>query len=318
MPIYNILGEKRALYCNTHKTEEMIDIRNNRYQYDGCINRAIYNVLGKKKPIYCKTHKKEDMSDIINKCCIYEGCPKKPSYNILGESRALFCKTHKEINMVNVKQKRCKTLYCDTIPSNPKYKGYCLRCFIYTFPDEPVSRNYKTKEKTVSDFIIQEFPQYDFITDKKVSDGCSRRRPDILLDLGYQILIVEIDENQHRDYDCSCENKRLMEISQDLGHRPIIFIRFNPDDYKQNDKNITSCWGSDKNGILTIKKTKKKEWSDRLSSLKEQISYWSNPDNKTEKTIEIIHLFYDNKFEMVSNYDTNSETSSEKKTKDIL
>ena len=68
--------------------------------------------------------------------------------------------------------------------------------------------------------------------DKKIQDGCSTRRPDLFLDLGYQIIIIEIDENQHIDYDCSCENKRIMELSQDVGHRPIVFIRFNPDDYK--------------------------------------------------------------------------------------
>ena len=32
-------------------------------------------------------------------------------------------------------------------------------------------------------------------------------------------------------------NKRLMELSQDVGFRPIVFIRFNQDGYK-----ITSCW----------------------------------------------------------------------------
>ena len=51
--------------------------------------------------------------------------------------------------------------------------------------------------------------------------------------------IVEIDENQHIEYDCSCENKRIMELSQDVGHRPIIFIRFNPDDYLNYENKIT-------------------------------------------------------------------------------
>ena len=69
--------------------------------------------------------------------------------------------------------------------------------------------------------------------DKKLFEFfiCSKRRPDLFLDLGYQILIIEIDENQHLDYDCSCENKRIMELSQDVGHKPIVFIRFNPDEY---------------------------------------------------------------------------------------
>ena len=49
-----------------------------------------------------------------------------------------------------------------------------------------------------------------------------------------------------------------MELSQDLGHRPIIFIRFNPDSYEKDGKRIRSCWGPNKLGILVIKK--KKEW----------------------------------------------------------
>jgi hypothetical protein len=64
----------------------------------------------------------------------------------------------------------------------------------------------------------------------------------LLLDLGYQVIIIEVDENQHTEYDCSCENKRTMQLSQDLGHRPIVFIRFNPDDYEKDGTSVTSCW----------------------------------------------------------------------------
>ena len=71
-------------------------------------------------------------------------------------------------------------------------------------------------------------------------------------------IIVEIDENQHIDYDCSCENKRMMELSQDVGHRPIIFIRFNPDDYMKGNKKISSCWVNNKQGKCNIKKGKER------------------------------------------------------------
>jgi hypothetical protein len=84
-----------------------------------------------------------------------------------------------------------------------------------------------------------------------------------------------------------------MELSQDLGHRPIVFIRFNPDDYETDGTNITSCWGQDKNGICVVKKSKKNEWIQRLHTLEEQINYWINPENTTNKTIETIQLFYD-------------------------
>jgi len=141
--------------------------------------------------------------------------------------------------------------------------------------------------------VKTQFPDVKWITDKIVSGGCSKRRADMLSDLLYQIVIIEIDENQHTDYDCSCENKRIMELSQDLGHRPIVFIRFNPDDYEKNGTNISSCWGKDGHGFCVVKKSKKSEWIQRLNTLKEQIEYWINPINMTNKTIETIQLFYD-------------------------
>jgi hypothetical protein len=85
-----------------------------------------------------------------------------------------------------------------------------------------------------------------------------------------------------------------MELSQDVGHRPIVFIRFNPDDYiDENGKNISSCWGQDGNGICVIKKSKTVEWETRLQQLNYQIQYWSNASNRTNKTVEVVQLFYD-------------------------
>jgi hypothetical protein len=204
----------------------------------------------------------------------------------------LFCASHKHDMMVNKVEKTCKNDWCFTVVRN-RYDGYCMPCFMNLFPDKPVSRNYKTKEYSVVEFIKNKFPDLEWIPDKIISGGCSKRRPDMYLDLGYQVIIVEVDENQHIDYDCSCENKRLMLLSQDIGHRPLVFIRFNPDDYDKNGTKITSCWGHNQYGVCALKKEKKNEWSQRLSALKEQISYWVNPENTTNKTIEVIQLFYD-------------------------
>jgi hypothetical protein len=155
----------------------------------------------------------------------------------------------------------------------------------------PKMRNYKTKEKEVVDCVKQHYPQFNWIADRKIKDGCTRRRPDLLLDMGTHIIIVEIDENKHSGYDCYCEHKRLMEISQDLQHRSIVFIRFNPDSYKdQSGMTVKSCWKLTNNGIMTIIANKRCEWNKRLEILKQQIQHWV--DNPTEKTIEIIELFY--------------------------
>ena len=86
-----------------------------------------------------------------------------------------------------------------------------------------------------------------------------------------------------------------MELSQDLGYRPIVFIRFNPDDYENKDGvNISSCWGNNKKGICVVKKSKQNEWRERLTVLGEHIKYWIEPSNRTNKLIETIQLFYDN------------------------
>jgi hypothetical protein len=291
-PHYNKEGELKALYCSLHKLENMVNVINKTCIHPDCKKQPAFNKNGESKRLYCAEHKLENMVDVKNKTCIYPHCEKQRLYNKEGETNALYCSLHKLENMVNVKNKTCKSNWCSTIVRE-KYDGYCTFCYMNLFPDKPVSRNYKTKEYTVVEYVKTKFSNYNWIADKIVNGGCSKRRPDLLLDLLYQIVIIEIDENQHTDYDCSCQNKRIMELSQDLGHRPIVFIRFNPDDYEQNGINITSCWGQNKNGICVVKPSKKDEWSKRLKTLEEHINYWINPTNMTNKTIEIIQLFYD-------------------------
>lgn len=200
------------------------------------------------------------------------------SHNILKS----LCKEHGGKDL-------CKEPLCET-RKNKKYilfQGYCTYCFIHLFPNEPITRNYKTQEKCVIDHIKEIFPKDDWKYDKTIVDGCSRKRPDALLDMGSHLLIVEVDEHRHSTYDCSCENKRLMQLSLDVGHRSIVFLRFNPDG---NDTS-TSCWSiHKKNGILYVPAKKEEEWNKRLQRLTEQITYWK--ENKPEKMVEIIELFY--------------------------
>ena len=290
IPNYNYASENKRLYCATHKLPSMENVHSRKCIHEGCRKQPNYNYNNEKKALYCATHKLHSMTNISSIKCINEGCTKKPNYNYEGETKALYCATHKKEGMRDIKHRTCIHDWCLTIVTD-KYEGYCLRCYIYTFPDKPVTRNYKTKEKAVVDFVCERFPEHTWITDKKVNDGCSMRRPDILLDLGYQVLIIEIDENAHQDYDCSCENKRIMELSQDVGHRPIIFIRFNPDSYRKSDIKIPSCWEQNMNGICVVKY--KEDWEYRLNTLEAQIKYWTSINNSTNKIIETIQLFYD-------------------------
>ena len=167
------------------------------------------------------------MVDIKSKRCEHENCDTRPTFNLSNEKIGIYCSKHKTEGMVNVKD---KCLQCNDILANKKYKGYSLRCFIFKFPDVEISRNYKVKENYMTNFIKNEFKNKIMIFDKIVG-GCSKRRPDVYIDKLTHILIIECDENKHEPYNNSCENIRTMELFQDFGNRPIIFIRFNPDGY---------------------------------------------------------------------------------------
>jgi nitrite reductase/ring-hydroxylating ferredoxin subunit len=286
-PNFNKEGETKGLYCGTHRKEGMIDVKSNRCIHKGCKTRPSFNKEGETKGLYCGTHRKEGMIDVKSNRCIHTGCKTIPKFNKEGE-RPMYCGTHRKEGMVDVKNKHCKTHLCSTRVQE-KYDGYCLHCFMHLFPDKPVYRNYKTKECSVVEYVKAKH-QYPWIADK-TTGGCSKRRPDLLLELIDQVIIVEIDENQHIEYDCSCENKRMMELSQDLAHRPIVFIRFNPDEYQKGDTTITSCWGTTQKGLCIVKKSKQAEWVERLNALGETIEYWLT--HRTDKTVEIIPLFYD-------------------------
>jgi hypothetical protein len=285
-PIYNTEGE-RPIYCGVHRQEGMINVVSKRCIHPGCKKIPSFNVEGA-KALYCVSHKLEKMTDVTNKTCIHPGCKTQPHYNARGETKGIYCASHKTPYMVNVTAKSCKTHLCSTLITD-KYDGYCFYCYMNLFPDKPVTRNYKTKEYSVVEYVKTNYPQ-PWIADK-ITGGCSKRRPDLLLDLIDQVIIIEVDENQHIDYDCSCENKRIMELSQDLAHRPIVFIRFNPDEYQKDDTKVTSCWGVGKKGICAVKQSKKTEWEQRLRALGETIEYWLT--HRTDKTVEIIQLFYD-------------------------
>ena len=152
-------------------------------------------------------------------------------------------------------------------------------------------RNFKTKEATVVSHVKEKFPVIDWTCDKKIQDGCSRRRPDMLADLGSHVVIIEIDENRHDAYSCECENRRIMEISKDLGHCPVVFIRFNPDAYVNGEGvKVMSPWRQNSVGAITVMKSHQAAWDERLAVLEEMTRYWLT--RTPERMVETVELFY--------------------------
>lgn len=290
-------------FCKIHSKEGMICVIGKKCKFEGCKKRSSYNFKGEKTPFFCGNHKEKGMINIRNKKCEVENCDLIASFNLEG-LRPVFCKKHSKEEMIDVRSKKCLTIFCETSVYSKKYDGYCLRCFVYLFPEKPNVRNYKTKEFAVVEYITNKFSDLKWIHDKQ--SGSSKRRPDLLCDLEDQIIIIEVDENAHNNEEyCACENKRIMEISKDLNHKPIIFIRFNPDKYntisysssRNNEednkesvfKKINGCWTINKNGVCII--NDQNAWDARLKVLSDSVDYWKK--NKTEKTVEQIFLFYD-------------------------
>ena len=180
---------------------------------------------------------------------------------------------------------------CKSKRGSGKYDKLCVTCAIQE--GYAVKRNYKTKELSMVEFITQH-TDVDWVNDKAYDLGCSKKRPDLVSDLGSHILIIECDENKHKHGDYSCENKRIMELSQDFSenniHRPIVVIRFNPDTYiDSNNQKIESCWKAGKDGILRIKN--KEHWDLRLNKLLETTHHYI--DNQPVKDVNFEYLFYD-------------------------
>lgn len=285
-PTYNYPGEKLPLYCLSCKEPDMVDVFN-----DKCLvcnlKQPSYNYPDKDVARYCVTCALPGMSSVMKDKC--EVCKKvTATYNYEGETKASRCKQHKESGMIDIKHKMCITPNCNTRVQD-KFRGYCVRCFIYTFPEENVSKYYRIKEKHVADCIKDTFPDLEITFNKQIDGGCSKRRPDIFIDRLTHSIIVEVDEEQHKDYDATCELARINELYTDLGDRPIVMIRFNPDAYIRNGQRIPSCFKYHKiSGAPLI--DDKKNWNDRLAALKNSIENYIN--NVPEEPLTIEYMFY--------------------------
>jgi len=253
------------------------------------------------KPIWCAQCPQKDKNarDVVHKKCV---CGKAvPSFGF-EDGKPIWCAQcpQKDNNARNVVARKCASSWCHVQSSNPQYEGYCLHCFAHLFPDKPVSKNYKTKERLVIESLKELLAtKYSHLQvgaryDKTVDGGCSMRRPDAFIDAYTHVLMGEIDEEGHSTEEyCSCENKRMMQLMKDVGMRPIVIVRLNPDSYTDhNGVRVKSCFKKGKDGNLII--ADKKRWQERLNVFLDRISY--HLDNIPEREVTVEHLYYDGFF----------------------
>jgi hypothetical protein len=122
----------------------------------------------------------------------------------------------------------------------------CSSCNLPSIIDEEGKCYFCNPTNTLKYLHAKELKVKEYLDDNdihytqhdKVIDGgkFGKERPDFLFDQGTHCVILEVDENQHAERPCECEQTRMVNISQSLG-KPTIFIRYNPDNYKK-PKNV--------------------------------------------------------------------------------
>ena len=144
------------------------------------------------------------------------------------------------------------------------------------------------KEHYVRDALQAHFGEgVTMICNKQVEGGCSKRRPDIFIDCGSHCLMIEVDEHRHVNY--SCEEKRMVELYEDIGFRKIVFIRFNPDAYEIEEAYYDSPFHYTDSGVVHLDE---EELNSRVAKLIDCINLHKDAEPAEQLTVE--YLFYGN------------------------
>jgi len=184
---------------------------------------------------------------------------------------------------IHCKHIRGKKRYVESLDKKVRC---CIGCFYHYYPNDEIPRRFKCKQHYFNEKLIEEFGVDFFQYDKKIKCGCSGKRPDWFIDCYKYSIIIELDEDQHKY--TSCDDKRMMELFTDLGNRPLVLIRINPDKYEGRTKKRKGCFDFDEKNTLICDE---KKFNKRFNILVEMIKYFI--DNEPEKEITTEKLFFD-------------------------
>ena len=225
---------------------------------------------------------------------------KQKTYCREGCGGSAYCEHDKEKKSCIVCRPECACKECKSIFVDKRTNCYplCKACFCNKYPDHENSTLYKIKERYLRDELRLKFPNNDInmLFDKTIDGGCSSRKPDVLINCLTHFIIIECDENQHKSY--KCEERRINELYLDLGDRPLIMIRFNPDNYiDKNNIKVEGCF-KPLTKVEDMHKKKfydlnKKEWKRRVDILIEELKKYLYLDTFPDVLYKEVKLFYD-------------------------
>jgi hypothetical protein len=295
---FNFEGKKQGIRCSEHKLEGMIDVKHPDCIFPGCPNKASYGVLFCKK-VHCSTHKLKGEIAKNNPKCEIENCGEKPFYTNIENNIPLRCEHHRIKEDKNIVEQACSNCF---LTSFIREGGTCDDCLEWNNPNIR-----KAKELKIKALFDQSGFEY-LSHDKVPKGGCHKKRPDFVFDYLWFKVIVEVDENQHASYDCKCnkekydfsythscecELKRMIAIHQDIGQN-LIFIRYNPDTYKDNlgKKIISNNLNSREKILLDLLSNLKNDSIKKAYSHKGLVVYYLFYDGFDEKNIKSFTIRY--------------------------
>jgi hypothetical protein len=275
--------KKRKTRCIECKGSEMCEHKKRKSLCVDCCGSGICeHKKDKHTCIECHGNNICEHDKLRYQCVECEGnriCEHKKRRCICKECDGIYLCPHKEVkNKCIICRPEIACQHCRSVSIiASRWAPYCFRCYCVLNPDVDIPKKFKLREHFVRDTLKEHYGDSLTMTfDKTIEGGCSRRRPDIFIDFGSHCLIIEIDENRHINY--ICEQKRMVEIYEDLGFRKVVFIRFNPDGYSLGSEKYTSPFSYTKTGIINVNK---KEMKRRITELIQNIDKLkiSTPEN---------------------------------------
>lgn len=250
---YGFFGE-RSLRCKEHILPGMITKKVCCIE-ENCLNSASYGI---DKKLYCKKHMDPaTMKDLTNLYCKFPDCTSRAKCGLPG-NQSTMCIKHAEKGMILRPNPNCTTKGCGGIAIYGKDNSMercelckyeddenlvekpCVSCHIDAILDnndmcfvcvKNTESPIRLRKQNALMNYLDAFGHVGVSTDRRVPDSCNREKPDRIFYFGHKVVIIECDENQHRNYPEFCEKIRMRNISQDFGEQPVYFIRFNPDKY---------------------------------------------------------------------------------------
>jgi hypothetical protein len=292
-PVFGLSDDMIPTCCGKCRTNDMIDLRSAKCKC-GSVQPS-FGLITDEKPSCCVECKSDEMINIRAKKC---KCGKsQPFYGLPNDKIPSCCAKCKESQMIDIMSSKSINRICKGTPElqtmglkcpynqhgKKKYDYYCTACFQQNFPSDPRTTNIrgKTKEIAVRTFLQETFPEHQFIHDKVLWTGeedCScRRRIDFRCLFGNTLLCIEVDEDQHKYRKQDDEDIRYDDLMMLHGGK-FVFIRFNPDTYK-NAKGIR------KNPPI------EKRFGTLNQAIREQIKRIQSEQNT--ELVEIVRLFFD-------------------------